>query len=106
MTTLESQPYCKATLKAIDAMLERNAEKQPAVLRRINLDRSQVAQVKAYPISKSMSEADLVALKKNAKRAEKHFLLRVTGEKYPEKRMPIEALKYLEGVNGEVVFVR
>ena len=62
--------------------------------------------MKAYPISQSMSESDLVALKKNAQRGEKYFKLRVCGERYPEKRMPIESIKYLQGVNGEVVFTK
>ena len=53
MTTLESQPYCRSALAAIDAMLDKHHDKQPAALKRVKLSQSEVARLtrKMKPIT-------------------------------------------------------
>jgi len=59
---------------------------------------------KRIRITSDMDEKQLFALKKNAKRGQKKFILRVDGEQYPEREMSISDLPFLVGINGEIKF--
>lgn len=59
-----------------------------------------------YQITSDMTESDLWALKKNAQKGDKYFILKLADEKYPDSKRKIHELPYMVGINGEIIFTK
>lgn len=57
-------------------------------------------------ITSDMSENDLWALRKNAKRGQNKFKLRCDDQRYPTREHSIKDLPFLVGINGEIQFCK